>query len=222
MYMKAVLFDYNGTLFADDDINAEAWIATVNEISQGKIDAEKFYMDFIGVRNYPFVEAIFKELNLPLKEEEIMYWAKRKETEYYQKICRRQNRNQLMPGAKELLDYLKETKVPINLCTASLDVNVNFYFEYLKLDRWFDKNLVVYDDGVSYDKKDMYLEGAKRLNTNIQETLIFDDSPTSIRKAIEAGCENVVVIKKDNNPALPQIRQRIKDFTEFDYHLLDL
>ena len=136
--MKAVLFDYNGTLFADDDINAEAWIAVVNEISQGKINAEQFYMDFIGVRNYPFVEAVFKEMGYPLDEDKIMDWAIKKETEHYQRICVRSGRRDLVPGAENLLNYLKEKQIPINLCTASLDVNVNFYFSYLNLDRWFD------------------------------------------------------------------------------------
>ena len=220
--MKAVLFDYNGTLIDDDDINDEAWIATINELSEGKLNAKDFYVDYIGVRNVPFVEAIFRELDLPYDEEKIMYWAKLKETKYYHTISRRKKRDHLKPGAEELLYYLKDQNYPINMCTASLDVNVDFYFDYLKLGRFFDRDLVVYDDGISYDKKDMYIEGARRLGVEVKDCLIFDDSPASIRKAVEAGCENLVAIKKENNPDLPQIRQRIKDFTEFDYDLLDL
>lgn len=218
--MKAVLFDYNGTLYNDDDINEEAWISTVNEISQGKINAEEYCREYAGVRNYPFVEAIFRKLGLPDDPQKIMYWARHKETNYYQRICKEKGRNQLMKGAEELLDYLKEKQVPINLCTASLDTNVDFYFSYLRLDRWFDRNIVVYDDGIYNDKKEMYLEGARRIGFTARECLIFDDSPTSIRKAAEAGCENIVVIRKENNPDLPQIRQRITDFTKFNYELL--
>ena len=217
--IKAVLFDYNGTLFPDDDINDRAWKAVINELSEGKINADEFYGAFIGMRNYPFVEEVFKMLDLPLEEDRIMYWAIRKETEYYHKICRGLHRD-MIPGAKELLDELKEKKFPINMCTASLIENVDFYFDYLKLDRWFDKDLVVYDDGVSTDKKDMYLEGARRLGVDIRDCLIFDDSPVSIKKAAEAGCENIVIIKKPNNPDLPQIRQRISNFYEFDRDLL--
>jgi HAD superfamily hydrolase (TIGR01509 family) len=219
--MKAVLFDYNGTLFQDDDINTAAWKATINELSQGKIDADRFYGAFIGVRNYPLVEAMFKELDLPLEEEKIMYWALRKETEYYQKICKELNRSSMMPGAEELLNDLKEKNIPINMCTASLDVNVDFYFELLDLGRWFKRDKVIYDDGICINKKDMYLKGAKSLDTDIKDCLIFDDSPASIRKAAEAGCENIVVIRKENNPDIPQIRQRIRDFTEFDRHILE-
>ena len=218
--IKAVLFDYNGTLFPDDDINDRAWKATINELSQGKINADEFYGAFIGMRNYPFVEEVFKMLGLPLEEDKIMYWAIRKETEYYHKICRSLNRD-MIPGARELLDELKEKKIPINMCTASLIENVDFYFDYMKLDQWFDKDLVVYDDGVSVDKKDMYLEGARRLGVDISECLVFDDSPVSIRKAAEAGCKNIIVIRKPNNPDLPEIRQRISNFYEFDRNLLD-
>ncbi len=220
--MKAVLFDYNGTLIDDDDINEEAWLATIAELSQGKIDGRALYSEFTGMRNFPFVEVIFQKLDLPYDEEKIMYWARRKETQYYHVISRQKKRDHLKPGAEELLDCLRERKMPVNLCTASLDVNVDFYFDYLKLDRWFDRQQVVYDDGVSYDKKDMYLEGARRLGVQIKDCLIFDDSPASIRKAVEAGCENLVVIKKESNPDLPQIRQRISNFTEFDYRLLEL
>ncbi len=220
--MKAVLFDYNGTLFMDDDINTQAWKATINELSEGRINADDFYGSFIGTRNYPFVEEMFRMLGKPLDEKEIMYWAVRKETEYYHKICRASGRREMTAGAEELLDHLKERKIPINMCTASLIENVDFYFDFLDLGRWFDKDLVVYDDGISYDKKDMYLEGARRIGTDIRDCLIFDDSPHSIEKAAEAGCENIVVIRKPNNPDLPQIRQRITDFTEFDRSLLDL
>lgn len=219
--IKAVLFDYNGTLFADDDINDMAWKAVINELSQGKIDAESFYGEFIGTRNYPFVEKMFEILGLPHDEEKIMYWAKRKETEYYHKICRSLNRNKLIPGAEELLEELKERKIPFTMCTASLDVNVDFYFEQLKLGQWFDKEKVVYDDGIMTDKRDMYLEGAKRLNVDIKDCLIFDDSPASIRNGAKAGCKNIVVIKKENNPDIPEIRQRINDFYEFDRSILD-
>ena len=218
--IKAVLFDYNGTLFEDDEINTEAWRATVEELSEGKLNFDDLYGLFIGARNYLFVEGLFEKLGLPHNEEKIMYWSIRKETEYYQRFCRESGRSAMTAGAEELLDLLKEKQISINMCTASLDVNVDFYFEFLHLERWFDRDKIVYDDGVSYDKKDMYLKGAERLGVDIKECLVFDDSPTSIRKAAEAGCENIVIIKKPNNPDLPQIRQKIRDFTEFDRSLL--
>ena len=36
--IKAVLFDYNGTLFFDADINRIAWRQTIDEMSGGTLD----------------------------------------------------------------------------------------------------------------------------------------------------------------------------------------
>ena len=218
--MKAVLFDYNGTLFEDDDINEEAWRRTYIEITGKEDGFLSLYQNHKGLRNDIFIESIFKENNIPVEKEKIAWWSKRKETEHYQKICLEHKKRGMRKGAEKLLNYLKKENIPFTMCTASIRENRDFYFAFLHLDRWFDINEVVYDSGDYRDKGEMYLEGARRLGTEISNCLVIDDSPGSILKAVEAGCRNVVIIQKDGNPDLPQIRQKISDFNEFDYSLL--
>ena len=218
--MKAAIFDFNGTLFFDSDINRIAWEQTINELSDNTIDFDEVYKEYKSVRNYIFVKAMFERLNKPLNEEDIMYWVKRKETRYYHAYCREHNRNKLAPGAAELLDYLKENNYPINLCTASIKENVDFYFDYLGLKNWFDINKIAYDDGSFMDKVEMYKTAAERINTDIADCLVFEDSPVSINQAIKAGCHNIVMIGKDKDFDCKEIIQKINDFTEFDRDLL--
>ena len=218
--MKAVLFDYNGTLFEDDDINEEAWRRTYKEITGTEDGFQSLYQKYIGIRNDVFVESILRENGLPTDKEKIAWWSKRKETENYQKICLEHKDRGMREGAEKLLDRLKEEGIPITMCTASIRENRDFYFSFLQLDRWFDIDKVVYDNGDYSDKAKMYLEGARRLGVDIADCLVIDDSAKSIQKAAEAGCRNIVVIRKENNPDLPQIRQRINGFEEFDYELL--
>ncbi|MBQ6478923.1 MAG: HAD family phosphatase [Erysipelotrichaceae bacterium] len=218
--MKAVLFDYNGTLFEDDDINEEAWRRTYKEITGTDDGFRSLYQKYIGIRNDVFVESILKTNGIPTDNEKIAWWSKRKETEHYQKICLERRDRGMRKGAEKLLDYLKEEKIPITMCTASIRENRDFYFAFLGLDKWFDLDKVVYDSGDYKDKKEMYLEGARRLGVDIADCLVIDDSAKSIQKAAEAGCRNIVVIRKENNPNLPQIKQRINSFEEFDYGLL--
>ena len=118
--MKAVIFDYNGTLFFDSDINEIAWRQTIEELSQGSIDFDEVYPQYKSVRNYLFIEAMFKKLGKPLNEDEILWWAKRKETRYYHSYCREHHRDQLAPGAADLLDYLKEKKIPPTMTALSM------------------------------------------------------------------------------------------------------
>ena len=219
--MKAVLFDYNGTLFEDDDINEEAWRRTYLEIAGREEGFLELYQDHKGLINEVFVESIFKANKFPVDKEKIAWWSKQKETEHYQKICLEHKDRGMRKGAEKLLDHLKEAGIPFTMCTASIRENRDFYFAFLGLDRWFDIDKVVYDDGNYKDKGEMYLEGARRLGVDISDCLIIDDSPGSILKAAEAGCRNLVVIQKEGSPDLPQIRQKISDFNKFDYSLLE-
>ena len=219
--IKAVLFDYNGTLFIDDDINRICWKQTFDELSEGKMDTDAFLDACIGARNQPMVEKAFIELGLPLDEEKIMYWARRKETRYYQEYCRTHERNTLVNGAAEFIEYLQKKGIPYNLCTASLIENVRFYFGYLGLGQWFDMDKVIYDDGHHADKKEMYLSGAASLGVPISDCLVIDDSAGSIRGAIEAGCRHIVAIRKKDTPKLPEIIQVVDDFSEIDLSILE-
>lgn len=218
--MKKVLFDFNGTLFFDSDINYIAWKQTIRELAGDKIDFEQVYPQYRSVRNEVFIAAVFRSLGLPEDPEAVRYWAKRKETEYYQKYCRNNRRDQLAPGAADLLDHLKERNVPINLCTASIRENVDFYFSYLGLDRWFDIEKVAFDDGTFINKVEMYRSAAERIGADIQDCLVFEDSPRSIQEAILAGCQNIVAIRGEDTPDQKEIIQKIRDFTEFDRELL--
>lgn len=213
--IKAVIFDFNGTLFQDHDINRIAWLQTLEEITKNKIDIKSFYEKRKSLHNYLIVKDAFKEMNEEANEETIQFWSIQKEI-YYQNYCLEHHRNQMTNGAEELLDYLKQNNVKIGLCTSSIIENVNFYYKNVNLDRWFIKELTVYDNGKYHDKIDMYKDCAALLKENIKDIIVFEDSPKAIKEVIEAGCQKVIAIKRDDSPSLPQIKQTIEDFTKLD------
>ena len=218
--IKGVFFDFNGTLYFDQDINRITWKQTIDELSNKQIDFDSFFSKYKSVMDYIVIEDAFKLINKEYTKQEVNYWVNYKENKYRQYGIDH-NRTILPPGAKKLLDYLKQRNIPVILCTSSIIENVNFYYEYFNLSNWFDKSQTVYDTGEYNSKSQMYQECAKRLNIKINEGIVFEDSPRSIKEAIEAGVEKVVAIKKEDTPNLPQIKQTIKDFTELDYSIFD-
>lgn len=215
-----VIFDFNGTLFPDSDINEWAWRQTIKELSEDRINFDEEYPKYKSVRNYEFLKQMFIKLDKPLIEEEINYWAKRKETEYYQKYCVEHNRKELTKGTEDLLNYLKDNNISINMCTSSIIENVNFYFEYIGMKKWFDINKIVYDDGNYINKVEMYKDAARNIGSDIKDCLVFEDSYKSILEAIEAGCQNVIVVNNKNISDLKEIKQKINNIEEFDRSLL--
>ena len=219
--IKGILFDFNGTLYLDDDINEATWRDTIKDLSEGQIDFDSFYPQFQGIPNARQIKAALEICGKECNDTIIERWSKEKERKYRQ-YCIDHKRNQLNKGAEELLDYLKDRGYVLNLCTASIIENVEFYFKNVGLDRWFDIKKASYDDGFSIDKEAMYRKCAKNIGIDMKDVLVFEDTDASIRHAINAGCNNVVAIRRPETPNLTQIRQVIDDFTQFDRNLLDI
>ena len=218
--IKAAFFDFNGTLYFDQDINKATWKETIDELSDSKIDFEPFYARFKAVMDYLVIEDAFRIIGKTYTKQDIDYWVNYKEDRYRQYGIDH-NRTVLPPGAKDVLDFLKKNNIPVILCTSSITENVDFYFKYFNLDNWFVRSQTVYDTGEYNSKAQMYQECARRLKVKLSEGIVFEDSSKSIKEAIEGGATKVIAIKKDDTPILPEIKQVIKDFTELDYSIFD-
>ena len=218
--IKAAFFDFNGTLYFDQDINKITWHETIDKLSNNSINFEPFFNKYKSVMDFIVIEDAFKLINKEYTKKDIDYWVDYKENKYRQYGIDHK-RTILPPGARELLDYLKSKDIPMILCTSSIIDNVDYYYKYFDLDNWFNKNQTVYDTGEYTSKADMYKECAKRLNVNIEDGIVFEDSPTSIKQAIEGGAKKIIAIKRDDTPTLPEIKQVIQDYTEIDYCLFD-
>ncbi len=149
--MKGIIFDFNGTLYLDHDINYRGWQLTIDEITEKKYDFEKLYNEIgKGIPNNQFIGRV---LDLCGKENtrEIRDFYSRQKEENYQRIGIEENRTRLIAGAEDFLNECLVNNIPLNMATASIDFNVNFYFQYFGLQRWFSRQLVAYDDGKTKD-----------------------------------------------------------------------
>ena len=219
--IKAILFDFNGTLYQDADINEITWKNTLNIFSKGRLDFDEFYNKYKSTHDHLVFKEVIKTYP-DLKNENIDYWVNHKESAYRQ-YCLDHKRNQMTNGAEKFLDYIKERNIKIGLCTSSPIENVEFYYSNVRLNRWFKMDNTIYDDGTYTSKTEMYLDCAARLNEKIEDCLIIEDSPKPIIEAIKTGCKNVIVINNKYSKDLDflEIKQKINDFNELDYSILD-
>ena len=213
--MKAVLLDFNGTLFFDSGFHQEAWAEIYRELNPNKDDGPdgSFYC---GPRNDVLIQMIAPWLS----EQERQEVSRRKEA-LYRRICKENPHHvQLVDGAVEFLDELKEHKVPFILASASIKDNIDFYFETFKLGRWFDKEQCVYDDGSYADKGEMHKEAAKRLGVSMEDCVVVEDSVSAITHAKENGAGCIIAIGNENTKEkIIQlgVDHFIYDFTQIDF-----
>lgn len=218
--MKTVIFDFNGTLYFDQDLNIEAWKVIYEEIIGNSNDFIEQIEKILATKDDTNINRFFNMVGKQVDEATLDKYAHKKE-ELYQTLAKRNNRKQLAPGAKELLDYLKDNGYNIYMATASIKYNVDFYLDYCGISKWIHFDHIAYDDGINTNKKDIYLDAIKRSNTNTKNIIAFDDSYGSCQSAIDAGIENIIRINHYNYKHLdsPAIKQEIYDFNELDYQI---
>lgn len=108
------------------------------------------------------------------------------------------------PGARELLQSLHDAGVPMALVTMSYRVQADIIAEAAGV---FDA--VVAGDEVTRPKPfpDPYHQGATAIGVAVDRCVAFEDSPTGVRSAVDAGCTTVVVQgHADVDPTLGHLR----------------
>ena len=209
---KAVIFDFNGTLFFDNDKHMKEWSAVSMRLRGHPITDKELHLHVNGKCN----EQIIDWLMPGLSKQENKKYSLLKES-YYRTFCKEDTeRFHLVKGAENFFDSLKEKQIPFTIASASIWENIEFFIQSFHLNHWIPTSQFVYDDGNYEDKKMMFLDAAKKLNTDIKDILIIEDSISGIEKAYEAGCRNIWVMDSSNQSdylkKLPGVKKIIQDF----------
>ncbi len=217
MAIKGIVFDFNGTLFWDTRLHNEAWDLFMEEKGMSLTDQEK-NEKLHGKNNQDILALLYQR---ELSRDEIAKLSREKER-IYQELCL-QTEMQLAPGAPELLEHLKTNNIPINIATASDLGNVEFYFEHLGLSRYFERSMVVYNNGEMLSKPhpQLFQKAIDALGITARETLIFEDSQSGILAAENAGAGRIIIVDSNGDDYSHWSYQRIKNFSEVDFHIFE-
>lgn len=215
--MTAYIFDFNGTMVKDSFMHEKAWRHYVEQLCKREVSEEEFIKHVHGKTSAKILEH-FLGVDALSKDEMIMY-SEEKEA-YYRKLCiEYRERFHLTEGLERFLDAAKEKGIPMTIATAANLANVEFYFEYFSLERWFDKDKVVYDDATLKGKPnpDIYLRAMKRLNVKPEDCVVFEDAVSGVISAHAAGARQIIGIYGDSNQELLEATGYVdvlaKDFT---------
>jgi HAD superfamily hydrolase (TIGR01509 family) len=212
MRFSSVIFDFNGTLYWDTHLHNAAWDTFLANHDISLTDKEKGR--FIHGRNN---QDIFRSImGDQITISEIERYIDEKEA-IYRNLCLSENLR-LAPGAESLLDFLTDNGIKFTIATASGKENVDFYFEYLQLGKWFDYSKVVFNDGRIKSKPDpeIFLQAMKILSSNPSETLIFEDTITGVKAALAANPGKVCLVYSDPANFFDSGLDVVRSFDEVD------
>lgn len=218
--MKAYIFDFNGTMVMDSYMHETAWRHYVEVLCGRSVPDEEFIKHVHGKTSAMILEHFLGGRSL--SRDEVMRYSEEKEA-YYRKLCLEyKDRFHLTEGLAELLDGAKKTGVPMAIATAANLANIDFYFEYFLLDKWFDRRHVIYDDGTLQGKPDpdIYLRAMEILAAEPGDCIVFEDAVSGVISAHRAGAGRIVGVYGDSSRELLEetglVDLCVRDFREYN------
>lgn len=190
--IDTVVFDFNGTLFLDSDYHLKTWVAYCKLRFNKDLSEEEFRTQFMGKPN---VE-IIKSIDPFVDEATALVYSEEKEKMYRDMVVANRD-DQLVEGAIELFNFLKQNNIAYTIASAANESNFEFYKKWFHLDDYFDPNLLVIDNGMYKDKVEMYGKAIELLHGKKDNTLIIEDSRIGIDCALAAGVNEIVIINTE-------------------------
>lgn len=187
--MKGIIFDFNGTMVFDGHLHEKAWVEMIQK-HNGEVTAEEI-VDYIHGRTN---DIIVNHFIGDVSTAELQELSDEKELEY-QRLARAEELS-YVDGTEELLNQLVENNVPFTIATASPEINIDFYFDYFNLARWFKREDIIFDNGTFPGKPDptIYQIAAEKLGFNPAECMVIEDAVTGIQSANAANIGQVVAM----------------------------
>jgi len=228
MTFTTAIFDFNGTIFWDSEINYEAWnkcfcrwIGTPFNLADyrrlnGRTSKETIEQVYLGA-NKPCPS--FTSIELMVQEKEEAYWG----------ALESRSLLNLAPGLASLLTYLREHNIRLAIATSATRQAIKRYNQYLHLTDYFDPTLIITNDGnfKSKPSPQIYEHAVAMTGTPACRCVVFEDTQSGIESASAAKCGYIVAVTGDAcDPqtirALPTVSLAISDYNQLDRTLFSI
>ncbi len=201
MKNKGIIFDFNGTLFWDSQKHYDAWYEMSKKLRGTPFSDDEMIHHMFGRTNE---NILTYALGRKPSKEEVEKYSVEKELIYLE-MCKKDEKNtKLADGVEDFLDYLCKNNIPHTIATMSEKMNVDFYIDVFKLEKWFDIDKIVYSDGKIPGKPapDIYLTAAKNIEVEPKNCTVFEDAISGIRAAEAAGIGRIIAVASKESPDL--------------------
>lgn len=181
MTKKAFIFDLDGVIVDTAKFHYLAWKELAHDL--GFEFTEEQNEQLKGVSRVASLEILLNIGNIQLTNERKEILLKEKNEQYLGYIAK-MGQDEILPGIKILLAYLKEHDIPFSLGSASK--NARLILKILDIYDLFDA--IVDGNDVSTAKPDpeVFLIAAKKLNKDPHDCIVIEDAQAGVQAANNA------------------------------------
>ncbi|HEY4108001.1 HAD family phosphatase [Puia sp.] len=208
---EAFIFDLNGTMVDDMQYHNIAWHSILNEDLKANLTREEVAKQMYG-KNEELLDRVFGKGHFT--PEQIARISEKKERSYQAAF---KPHLQLIKGLPAFLEKAQTHNIKMAIGSAAIPFNIDFVLDNLGLRHYF--TAIVSADEVAISKPDpeTFLLGAKLLNANPKNCIVFEDAPKGVEAALRAEMPCIVLTtmhEKEEFHRYPNVLRYIADYTD--------
>ena len=183
---KAVIFDLDGLLI-DSEIISYKMYADLLQKHNLRFTLDTYARQYSGKNEVTNMQNLIFTYHLPITLEQGLSYVSALEKEYFAKGV------PLKPGARELLRFLKHSKVKILLASSSTRERALFVLAQNGIESYFDA--MVFGPEIEHGKPapDIFIKAREKSGEASGDCLVLEDSEAGIRAAYAAGIDVICI-----------------------------
>lgn len=183
---KGHIFDMDGTLINSEPLHHEAWRDAVKDFGGAHLSTE-LLMSFGGLPTMIIANRVIEMFNLKC-DAQTLYQSK---TRIYRTTYMQQVQN--FPDICKVLKDLSESGKRVTLCTSSHMEEAEYFMNKFGLKQYL--NAMVTGEMVQRGKPnpDIYLLAAEKIETEVKDCLVFEDTVVGMKGVKNANMAAVKV-----------------------------
>ena len=210
--INGVIFDVDGVLLNSMPIWENLGELYLQELG---IEAEKdLGKKLFTLSMEEAAEYLISQYNLDKSVEEVVSGFVRAVKEFYEE------RVPLKEGVREYLNEFRARKIPMVIATSGDRRNTEAALKRLKIYSYFQGIYTCSEIGSGKDQPDIYFAAALQMDTDPEQTWVFEDTLHALRTAKSAGFRTVAVYDKSSDRDLAEIWNTaeiyLPDLNDFD------
>lgn len=181
----ALIFDMDGTMIDNMGVHNQCWQETLEKYGL-PLSLDEVKSKCHG-KNRDIIDRLFGGKYTPEEGKKI---ADEKEALYRARFVAQ---IALVKGLSELLETISRAGIPMGIGTAAPPENVNYALDQLQIGHYFKS--IVDAEQVQNGKPapDVFWKVADQLGVPYERCLVFEDSPTGAKAALNAGMKAIII-----------------------------
>ncbi len=190
--LRAALFDMDGTLFNTEPLHAQIFEVLAKSLKIKLPDLADLHHKFKGMTDYQVLVEARNWAGFP-QDMSFEEFIDLKNMKLLDLIATSDHTTWSSQKVETLLQEIKENEFSLGLVTSSERVITHALLEKSGYKKYFDLIITLQDVKDPKPHPGPYIMAMQQLNIGRLECVIFEDSPTGLRAALDSGCRSIKV-----------------------------